>query len=386
METDAFADIENGDGGDYFTAMPVSREASPARFPVPSPIPSGATTPRADLFSIPENIRAIRLQIFEAREEVHYSHDTFEDYWRYCDNIWTPSGKSYTRKDGCVTRHYRCMLHAKRPRVREETKGERNKKSRVPVGCPAVAKKTVRANGAIIWGPAGKLGHNHDLTKIDSIRRSGFVRAAAKQEAMRGYAPSVTLRVMKGDNGRDMAVQNAMESIGGQYLTRQDITNAQSAYRRAHPNVRIVAQDFPSSRPVLEQAASSDQVEEAPSLPRHFPSAWNLEEAAMAAGLIQRRGERRDEFTRIFQEANNDEDVAIARLLFWDKDVTMNDIPPYEHRNVFTLATQARRGNLIPGVFKTPQKVYGFLRFYGTMQSALDRLETIIAEGDGKKS
>ncbi|KAI1434737.1 hypothetical protein GGR50DRAFT_381524 [Xylaria sp. CBS 124048] len=393
METSEFTDIDNADPEDFFTGLPDSHEgASPAGSSEASE-PSDAPPPRADLFSIPENIRAIRQQIFEAKGETHYSHSTFEEYWRYCDNIWTPSGKQYTRKDGCVTRHYRCILHAKHPRVRDETKGERNKKSRVPVGCPAAAKKTVLSNGSIIWGPAGRSSHNHDLNKIDGTRRSSFLRTAVRQEAMRGLPPSVTLRTMLGDNGKDLAVQNAMESIGGQFLTRQDVINAQTAYRRAHPDMRLIPQD-PSIRPAPEPPRAAAQVggllatatatATAPA-PRRFPLNWNLEEAALAAGLIQQRGERRDEFTRIYREAENNEDVTIARVLFWNKDVTMDGIPPYEYRNIFTLATQARRGNIIPNILNTPQKVYNLLRFCGTVDAALDRVETLVAESERRR-
>ncbi|KAI2633309.1 hypothetical protein GGS21DRAFT_128367 [Xylaria nigripes] len=380
MQSDLIAGIAHADAED-FLGMSSPTELEPAESSALGDTPSDTSIRRADLFTVPENVREIRLQIFEAKEKVRYPRGKFEEYWRFCDNMWTPSGAAYTRKDGCITRHYRCMLHAKQARARESTTGQRNKKSRTPVGCPAAAKKTSLADGSIIWGPAGKSSHNHDVTKIDSTRRSSFLRDMAKQEAMSGEAPAVLLRTMMGDNGRNLAVQMTMESIGGQFLTRQDVINAQMAYRRSHPHVHSMGQE-PSSPPDLEYAINASPVDDT-SFSRPLQSPWNLEEAAMAAGLIAQRGEQRELFSLIFQGANNNEDLAIARILWHNNAVTMDGIPPYEVHNIFTLATLACRGHLVPGIFRTPQNVYNFLRTSATMQLALGKLDTMVATQRG---
>ncbi|KAI1436370.1 hypothetical protein GGR50DRAFT_693366 [Xylaria sp. CBS 124048] len=168
---------------------------------VSSSFPSGTSTPRVDLLSLPPNIREIRQQLFEPTDKIRYSPDVFEQYWKFCDNVWTPT-------------------------------------------CPATAKKLILADGTVVWKRAVPEKHNHDISKADANRRPSILKDIAKEETRRGYSPAAIYRSMTGSDGRFVAVEKAIEALGGNYFTRQDVANAAKTYRKQFPDPRRVGRDF----------------------------------------------------------------------------------------------------------------------------------------------
>lgn len=235
---------------------------SPSTAPTPptfsdTPTDSATSATRQyTMANIPDEIEAIRAFFFYPTEEVRYSRAQFDQYWAFCSNQWVPSRLPYTakRKDGKpghVSRSFRCLLSPKKARAPATSDGSaargtpRMKQSRVPIGCPATAKRVVFPDGTIAWGPArNPQPHNHPMEAIDATRKNLFLKGMARQEAAMGYAPSAIFDALTGQSGRREATEIAVRRVGGAWFTRQDVINAGAAFRKANPDARRVGRDF----------------------------------------------------------------------------------------------------------------------------------------------
>lgn len=81
--------------------------------------------------------------------------------------------------------------------------------------------------------------HNHTLDFMDSDKSNQRIRAVAGAEVANGYTVSVVAKNLQSRHREDG--EAALLAAGGRYLTRKDVSNASSNWRRPNPNVRMIS-------------------------------------------------------------------------------------------------------------------------------------------------
>lgn len=189
------------------------------------------------LFHPPPNLETIRRRLYEVKDKMELTTDEWSLYWPYVDNVWCRTQRRADSFNGLYeTDYYACRLHRATyepdpARAKDEGKPKRKKQRREGGTCQ-VRLKAVRFRGACPSYMITQVGdfkeHTHDLDHMDQVKRNSVVMEIAKSEVMKGYMLSSVLTLMK-ESEKRLAI------AGGQYLSRNDVSNVSAAWRQEHP-------------------------------------------------------------------------------------------------------------------------------------------------------
>lgn len=185
------------------------------------------TAPAGDgrsILDLPPDLPAWRERLFHIREPVTMPEADFNRYWGYVSNVWVPNGSVRPLQNGDQSRWYQCLLHTTRSKQLAKVEGgpanrQRARTSREETFCEAAIKVTHSTDGTVRLMRSNESDHDHDLDRIDKIRRNQALKRAAAAEVAAGSRPAEVFANL--NSFRDQLV-----AAGGQWLTRQDIINA----------------------------------------------------------------------------------------------------------------------------------------------------------------
>ncbi|KUI68739.1 AB hydrolase superfamily protein YdjP [Cytospora mali] len=183
-----------------------------------------ATGQEHNILDLPPDLPAWRERLFHLREPITMAEDDFDLYWGYISNAWVPNGSVRPLQNGDQSRWYQCLLHT--TRSKQLAKGEngpanrqRARTSREETFCEAAIKVTHSTDGTVKLMRSNDSDHDHDLDRIDKIRRNPALKRAAAAEVTAGNKPAEVFANLN-------AFREQLVAAGGQWLTRQDIINA----------------------------------------------------------------------------------------------------------------------------------------------------------------
>lgn len=165
-----------------------------------------------------------RERLFYVREPIELTDDNFDLYWSYISNVWVPNGSVRPLQNGDQSRWYQCLLHTTRSKQLAKvenvpTNRQRARTSREETFCEAAIKVTHGTDGTVRIMRSNDFDHDHDLARIDKIRRNPALKRVAAAEVASGHRPAEVFAKLN-------SLGDQLVAAGGQWLTRQDIINA----------------------------------------------------------------------------------------------------------------------------------------------------------------
>lgn len=192
----------------------------------------------------PDDIELMRLRLFSLPEIIVLSAEQHAEYWPYVTNIWTLNKRSPRTKDHQVE-YYLCRRWYKEQRKSKGT-GERKKTIRVVDPCGIKLKVTTSFDDDISLTPTyftlERTGncheHNHDLESMDAMKRNQKIKQVAAGEVANGYTAATINKTLH--SYHRPGVEEALIAAGGHHLSRYDVHNAGSEWKKANPDQRLV--------------------------------------------------------------------------------------------------------------------------------------------------
>ncbi|ROW08056.1 hypothetical protein VPNG_06059 [Cytospora leucostoma] len=183
-----------------------------------------ATGDGRNILDLPPNLIEWRERLFHIREPITMQEEDFDLYWAYISNVWVPNGSVRPLQNGDQSRWYQCLLHTTRSKQLAKVENgpanrQRARTSREETFCEAAIKVTHSADGIVRLMRSNESDHDHDLERIDKIRRNPALKRAAAAEVVAGSKPAEVYANLN-------AFPDQLVAAGGQWLTRQDIINA----------------------------------------------------------------------------------------------------------------------------------------------------------------
>jgi hypothetical protein len=211
----------------------------------PSPV-STLPTITTTLFDLPDDIASLRTRIFSMDSEITMPRARFEALWKFFDNIYKHNRTRRTKDSIKETRYYHCLLSPTKPHESkvEPSKRQRNRTSRIPMGCPCRI-KAVMIRDEVVISRSSKEGHNHEYTALHH-KNSTAVRLLAMQEVSKGYSVAEVIRNLRNPRNGNL---EALRLAGGIQLSLKDVQNAGAAWlqranlqdtKRARPFNRVI--------------------------------------------------------------------------------------------------------------------------------------------------
>ncbi|KAJ5225147.1 hypothetical protein N7468_006372 [Penicillium chermesinum] len=203
------------------------------------------TQPAHSLLDNPPNVSRIRKLLFDCKDPFEISHEEFETYWPFIDNVWIKQ-RSHTNKEGhCTTDYYMCRLRRPTHRPSEsrplpEGKRTRKKRSREGGACN-VQIKVARSEGAYSTVTISKTrgsssSHTHDLDYSDNLKRNSALMEFIWKEAIKGYLPSSIFAKFQEEPAK-------LQEAGGRFMTITDVRNVSAKWRIQNPEVTLRAHE-----------------------------------------------------------------------------------------------------------------------------------------------
>lgn len=177
-----------------------------------------------NILDLPADLPAWRERLFHIREPITMREEDFDLYWNYISNVWVPNGSVRPLQNGDQSRWYQCLLHTTRSKQLAKVENgpanrQRARTSREETFCEAAIKVTHSTDGTVKLMRSNDSDHDHDLDRIDKIRRNPALKRTAAAEVAAGNKPAEVFAILN-------AFQAELAAAGGQWLTRQDIINA----------------------------------------------------------------------------------------------------------------------------------------------------------------
>ena len=188
-----------------------------------------------NIYNAPDNIAAIRKELFEVFQTITLSLEEYNSYWPYVDNIWSSKGTLRSTKDGGTVEYFRCRCHPVKEHIPEnEGRRKRQKSSQDALGCEMRIRVIKSLNIGTIDRTSNSLYHVHTLKDIDSRKRPSAFRDLAAVEVAKNYtAAEVAGSLHAVDRPKD---RKLLIDAGGWHLSLKDVHNTSAAWKKDHPN------------------------------------------------------------------------------------------------------------------------------------------------------
>ena len=188
------------------------------------------------------------------------SRTKFCQYWPFMTNVWSPNSTHTSKSGDKRSFFFRCRLYAKSVRP-VAGGGMRATTRREGHSCPArltithfigpdtfhLARPRDRTNNN-----APCPGHTHTLDLLDQTKKNDFIRYICAAEISNGYTPAQIHTTLNGSNGRNPAMELALQEAGGSYLTSQDVRNYGASWLREHRDPRFISASFSVDQQIEE--------------------------------------------------------------------------------------------------------------------------------------
>ncbi len=153
--------------------MPLSKETKPLL---------------CNIYNSPDNIAAIRKELFEVVQTIKLSPKQYNSYWPYVDNIWSSKGTPRNTKDGSIVEYFRCRCHPVKDHIPEnEGRRKRQKSSHDALDFEMRIRVTKSLKIVTIDRIGNFLYHVNTLEDMDSQKRASTFRDLAAVEVAKNY-------------------------------------------------------------------------------------------------------------------------------------------------------------------------------------------------------
>lgn len=188
-----------------------------------------------NIYNAPDNIAAIRKELFEVEQTITLSAEQYNSYWPYVDNIWSSKGTPRNTKEGTIVEYFRCRCHPVKEHVPEnEGRRKRQKSSHDALGCE-MRIRVVKSLNIVTIDRTGKcLCHIHTLEDIDLRKRPSTFRDLAAIEVAKNYTVAEVARNLRAVDRPDD--RKLLTDAGGWHLSLKDVHNASATWKKDHPN------------------------------------------------------------------------------------------------------------------------------------------------------
>ncbi len=178
-----------------------------------------------NIYNSPDNIAAIRKELFEVVQTITLFSEQYNSYWPYVDNIWSSKGTLRNTKDGSIVQYFRCRCHQVKKHIPEnEGRQKRQKSSHDSLSCEMRICVTKSLNIVTIDRTWNSLYHVHILEDIDSQKRPSAFRDLSDVEVARNYTVAeVACNLREADRPED---RKLLTDAGGWHLSLKDVHNA----------------------------------------------------------------------------------------------------------------------------------------------------------------
>jgi hypothetical protein len=200
----------------------------------------------------PADIADWRRRLFNLDNDFLLTPVDFNELWPYVSNFWvryrtgkclrTASDTRWERED-----QYKCRLYRKQANT--QGNGVRERGIRVAVECGMSLRIIEQFNAhrelevVLIQRSGSCTQHNHTLEYVDKVKRNEKLMEVAGREVSNGYSFAAVTKMLKASQRPD--AERDLHNAGGKHLTRQDVKNAGSKWKKANPDPRIVGKSFP---------------------------------------------------------------------------------------------------------------------------------------------
>ena len=161
---------------------------------------------------IPPNLAEWRDFFFDPGPETTCTNEEWTNYFGYVSNVYSRH-RSKIRNDGATIERWRCRLQ------REKATGDGS-----ACHCWLIAvfyEDEVEIRCYNSEDPEGNRSerHEHDLARMDQLKRNDILRQICMEQVMAGRGPAEVLASLQNSD------QQGLEAAGGRHLSLRDITN-----------------------------------------------------------------------------------------------------------------------------------------------------------------
>lgn len=121
-----------------------------------------------NIYNVPENIAAIRKNLFQVNDTITLSLEEYNKYWPYVDNVWSSKGTPDTLKDGSIVEYFRCRCHPTEEYIPENESQRKRQKALHDALCCKMRIRVTRNCDFINIRQTGKIG-SCLLKQLDGI-------------------------------------------------------------------------------------------------------------------------------------------------------------------------------------------------------------------------
>lgn len=193
----------------------------------------------------PPDLALMRDRMHDLNEQLVFTREQFDTYWKYVSNVWSYQSKYIRKADGAETQHWHCRLQPKTWESKKKIKKpmddsveskQRSRKIRDGNECDAWMKMVIIDD--IFYLERYGDPHTHNLDRIDELKRNDGLRERVEEQVWAQLQPAEIYAALTGaaymQDGRTQ-----LNDAGGKYISREEIKGWAVAFRRKHPDLRV---------------------------------------------------------------------------------------------------------------------------------------------------